>query len=169
MILFWANDVSVVCVFRCGLTRGMLSGERVLALIFMIMIDGLPKIVSNWAVLTVELRPSTYDEEYRVQEKSVLAGPSAQCRMERSWLVAVKLAGLVSKARSSATSPWSLRFSCVSTAQPRFRFSHSSLVCSSFVGIIILLCKRIFLVREKQVDDIYTHTHTYTYSPSVPK
>ena len=85
--------------------------------------------------------PSTY-EEYK--EKSVLAGPSAQvvvppqligqCRTERSsWLVAVKLAGLVSKARSSATSPWSLRFSCVSAAQPRFRFSQSSLVCCCFV------------------------------------
>ena len=45
--------MSIDCVFRCGLTRGMLSGERVLALIFMIMIDGLPKIVSNWAVLTL--------------------------------------------------------------------------------------------------------------------
>ena len=45
--------MSVVCVFRCGLTRGMLSGERALALIFMIMTDGLAKIVSNWTVLTV--------------------------------------------------------------------------------------------------------------------
>ena len=31
----------------------MLSGERVLALIFMIMTDDLPKIVLNWAVLTI--------------------------------------------------------------------------------------------------------------------
>ena len=52
LILFWANDVLVAHVLRCGLTRGMLSGECVLALIFMIMIDGLPKIVLNWAVLT---------------------------------------------------------------------------------------------------------------------
>ena len=51
LILFWANDVSVICVFRCGLTRGMLSGKRVLALIFMIMTDGLSKTVSNWVVL----------------------------------------------------------------------------------------------------------------------
>ena len=53
LILFWANDVSVVRVFRCELTRGMLSDERVLALISMIMTGGLPKIVSNWAVLTL--------------------------------------------------------------------------------------------------------------------
>ena len=51
--------------------------------------------------------PSTY-EEYK-RNRSWRAGPSAQligqCRTERSsWLVAVKLAGLVSKARSSATS-----------------------------------------------------------------
>ena len=53
LILFWTNDVSVVRVFRFGLTRGMLLGERVLALIFMIMTGGLPKMMSNWAVLTV--------------------------------------------------------------------------------------------------------------------
>ena len=53
MILFWANDVPVVRVFRCGLTCGMLSGERVLALIFIIMTGGLPKMVSNWVVLAV--------------------------------------------------------------------------------------------------------------------
>jgi len=53
LILFWANDVSVVRVFRCELTRGMLSDERVLALISMIMTGGLPKMMSNWAVLTV--------------------------------------------------------------------------------------------------------------------
>ena len=45
--------MSVVRVFRYGLTRGMLSDERVLALIFMIMTGGLPKMMSNWAVLTV--------------------------------------------------------------------------------------------------------------------
>ena len=57
MILFWANDVSVDCVFKCGLTCGMLSSERVLALIFMIMTDDLPKIVSNLAVLTHREQP----------------------------------------------------------------------------------------------------------------
>ena len=47
LILFWENDVSVVRVFRYRLTRGMLSDERVLALIFMIMTGGLPKMMSN--------------------------------------------------------------------------------------------------------------------------
>ena len=56
MILFWANDVSVVCAFRYGLTRDMFLGERALALIFIIMTDDLPKIVSNWAVLTAYVR-----------------------------------------------------------------------------------------------------------------
>ena len=61
LILFWANDMSVVRVFRCGLRRGMLSGERVLALIFMIMIGGLPKMVSNWAFKS--LCPDTFPSE----------------------------------------------------------------------------------------------------------
>jgi len=56
LILFWANDVSVIRVFRCGLTSGTFSGEHVLALIFMIMTGSLPKMVSNWAVLITGIR-----------------------------------------------------------------------------------------------------------------
>ena len=63
LILFWMNDVSVIRVSRCGITRGMLFGKHVLTLIWMIMTDGLFKIVSNWAVLTplppVQLSPSS--------------------------------------------------------------------------------------------------------------
>ena len=47
LTLFWVNDVSVVRVFRCGLTRVMFLGKNVLALIFMIMTGGLSKIVSK--------------------------------------------------------------------------------------------------------------------------
>jgi hypothetical protein len=52
LILFLANDVSVVHVFRCGLTSGTLSDERVLSLILLIITGGLLKMVLNWAVLT---------------------------------------------------------------------------------------------------------------------
>ena len=47
LTLFWVNDVSVVRVFRCGLTRVMFLGKNVLALIFMIMTGGLSKMVSK--------------------------------------------------------------------------------------------------------------------------
>ena len=50
------NDVSVVRVSRCGITRGTLSGKHMLTLIWMIMTDGSFKIVSNWAVLTMGIR-----------------------------------------------------------------------------------------------------------------
>ena len=53
LILFWANDVSVIHVSRCKVTRGTLSGKHVLTLIWMIMTGGSFKIVSNWAVLTL--------------------------------------------------------------------------------------------------------------------
>jgi len=33
LILFWMNDVSVIRVSRCGITRGTLSGKHVLILI----------------------------------------------------------------------------------------------------------------------------------------
>jgi hypothetical protein len=56
LILFLANDMSVVHVVRCGLTRGTLSDERVLALILLIMTSGLLIMVSNWAVLTTGIR-----------------------------------------------------------------------------------------------------------------
>ena len=46
------NDVSVILVSRCGITRGTLFGKHVLTLIWMIMTGGSFKIVSNWAVLT---------------------------------------------------------------------------------------------------------------------
>ena len=54
LILFWMNDVSVIRVSRCGITRGTLSGKHVLTLIWMIMTGGSFKIVSNWAVLTTD-------------------------------------------------------------------------------------------------------------------
>ena len=47
------NDVSVIRVSRCGITRGTLSGKHVLTLIWMIMTGGSFKIVSNWVVLTL--------------------------------------------------------------------------------------------------------------------
>ena len=47
LILFWINDVSVIRVSRCGITRGTLSGKRVLTLICMIITDGSFKIISN--------------------------------------------------------------------------------------------------------------------------
>ena len=47
------NDVSVIRVSRCGITRGTLSGKHVLTLIWMIMTGGSFKIVSNWPVLTI--------------------------------------------------------------------------------------------------------------------
>ena len=56
LILFWMNDVSVIRVSRCGITRGTLSGKHVLTLIWMIMIGSSFKIVSNWAVLTTGIR-----------------------------------------------------------------------------------------------------------------
>ena len=56
LILFWMNDVSVIRVSRCGITRGTLSSKHVLTLIWMIMTDGSFKIVLNWAVSHV--RPS---------------------------------------------------------------------------------------------------------------
>jgi len=46
------NDVSVIRVSRCGITRGTLYGKHVLTLIWVIMTGGSFKIVSNWAVLT---------------------------------------------------------------------------------------------------------------------
>ena len=47
------NDVPVVEVSRCGLARGTLSGEYVLALILRMMTGDLLKMVSNWTGLTV--------------------------------------------------------------------------------------------------------------------
>ena len=52
LMLFWTDDVSVIRVSRCGITRGTLSGQHVLPFIWMIMTGGSFKIVSNWAVLT---------------------------------------------------------------------------------------------------------------------
>ena len=49
------NDVSVIRVSRCGITRGTLSGKHVFTLIWIIMNDSSFKIVSNWAVLTVTM------------------------------------------------------------------------------------------------------------------
>jgi len=46
------NDVSVIRVSRCGITRGTFYGKHVLTLIWVIMTCGSFKIVSNWAVLT---------------------------------------------------------------------------------------------------------------------
>ena len=52
LILFWMNDVSVIRVSRCGITRGTFYGKHVLTLIWVIMTGGSFKIVSIWAVLT---------------------------------------------------------------------------------------------------------------------
>ena len=52
LVLFWMNDVSVICVSRCGIICGTLSSKYVLTLIWMIMTDGSFKIILNWAVLT---------------------------------------------------------------------------------------------------------------------
>ena len=46
------NDVSVIRVSRCGITRGTLSGKHVLILLWIIMTGGSFKIVLNWMVLT---------------------------------------------------------------------------------------------------------------------
>ena len=56
LILFWMNDVSVIRVSRCGLTRGTFSGKHVLTLIWMRMAGDSFKIVSNWVVLTTGIR-----------------------------------------------------------------------------------------------------------------
>ena len=56
LILFWMNDVSVIRVSRCGITRGTLSGKHMLTLIWMIITGGSFKIVSNWAVLATGIR-----------------------------------------------------------------------------------------------------------------
>ena len=56
LILFWMNDVSVIRVSRCGITRGTFYGKHVLTLIWVIMTGGSFKIVSNWAVLTTGIR-----------------------------------------------------------------------------------------------------------------
>ena len=61
------NDVSVIRVSRCGITRGTLYGKHVLTLIWVIMTGGSFKIVSNWAVLTVSSMSSC-------REKSAVAG-----------------------------------------------------------------------------------------------
>lgn len=53
LILFLTYGVSVVHAFRCGLARGMLVGEHVLALIIMIITYGSFKIISNRTVLVV--------------------------------------------------------------------------------------------------------------------
>jgi hypothetical protein len=66
LILFWANDVSVVHVSRCGLTHGTLSDERVLALILTMMTGGLLKMVSNWAVLTTGIRAQVPQSEPKI-------------------------------------------------------------------------------------------------------
>ena len=53
LILFWMNDVSVIHVSRCEITRGTLSGKHVLTLIWMIMTGDsfkiVSKVVSQWA------------------------------------------------------------------------------------------------------------------------
>ena len=66
LILFWMNDVSVVRVYRCGITRGTLSDKHVLTLIWMIMTDGSFKIVSNWAVLTTAVTIQAAEKQVQV-------------------------------------------------------------------------------------------------------
>ena len=50
------DDVSVIRVSRCGITRGTFYGKHVLTLIWVIMTGGSFKIVSNWVVLTTGIR-----------------------------------------------------------------------------------------------------------------
>ena len=57
------NDVSVIRVSRCGITRGTLSGKHVLTLIWMIMTGGSFKIVSNWAVLTQKIQNYRFSQQ----------------------------------------------------------------------------------------------------------
>jgi len=47
LMLFWTDDVSIIRVSRYGITRGTLSDQHVLTLIWMIMTSGSFKIVSN--------------------------------------------------------------------------------------------------------------------------
>ena len=56
LMLFWTDDVAVIRVSRCGITRGTLSSQHMLTLIW--MIGDSFKIVSNWAVLTSFLQYS---------------------------------------------------------------------------------------------------------------
>ena len=56
LILFWMNDVSIIRVSRCGITRVTLSGKHVLTLIWKLVTVGSLKIVLNWAVLTTGIR-----------------------------------------------------------------------------------------------------------------
>ena len=63
LILFWMNDVSVIRVSRCGITRVTLSGKHVLTLIWMIMTGGSFKIVSNWAVLTQKIQNYRFSQQ----------------------------------------------------------------------------------------------------------
>ena len=60
------NDVSVVRVSRCGITRGTLSDKHALTLIWMIMTDGSFKIVSNWAVLTTAVTIQAAEKQVQV-------------------------------------------------------------------------------------------------------
>ena len=56
LMLFWTDDVSVIRISRCGITRGTLSGKHVLTLIWKIITGDSFKIVLNWAVLTTDIR-----------------------------------------------------------------------------------------------------------------
>ena len=71
------NDVSVICVSRCGITRGTLSGKHVLTLIWMIMTGGSFKIVSNWAVLT--------HDNLVLQPRVTEIGPEAELDVEKDY------------------------------------------------------------------------------------
>ena len=66
LILFWMNDVSVICVSRCGITRGTFYGKHVLTLIWVIMTGGSFKIVSNWAVLTTAVTIQAAEKQVQV-------------------------------------------------------------------------------------------------------
>ena len=60
------DDVSVAQTLRCGLTRGTLLGEHVLALILWVTAGGLPKTVLNWAVPHVAKMASHAMFQYNV-------------------------------------------------------------------------------------------------------
>ena len=55
LMLFWTDDVSVIRISRCGITRGTLSGKVRANSHLNDMTDDSFKIVSNWTVLTVSI------------------------------------------------------------------------------------------------------------------
>ena len=125
LILFWMNDVLVIRVSRCGITRGTLYGQHVLTFIWVIMIGGSFKIVSNWAVLTGRSRDtmvagstvgSRGQQDCRTRRRYKKMPASSVRRPGQSWPSCLEL----------DERPRRRRWRCVArlhTAAPRFAFS----------------------------------------------